>query len=142
MPETKVFGKQKVTLYFPDLLKCELSGEYVVEEAREISKELARLFPDPAMDTFSLNDVSQVRTATMAARKHVSNWYRARKGTAHLAVVGASLAMRTLAMMVANAMRLINSNFHLRFFADERDALRWFQEKGCRAAEEALRSLR
>lgn len=49
--------------------------------------------------------------------------------------------MRTLATMVANAMRLVNSRFHLRFFSDEREALRWFQEKGCRAAEEALGSI-
>lgn len=73
MPETKILGKQTVTIYFPDLLKCELSGEYVVEEARGVSSELGRLFPDPSSDTFSLNHVSRVQSATAVARKHVAD---------------------------------------------------------------------
>ncbi|MDC0667826.1 hypothetical protein [Nannocystis radixulma] len=108
-----------------DLAHLKLRGLFDLEVATAVHELLAQLHHELGR-SYVLCDLTQFTGIPADARRQVGEWNKTHKVSGG-AIYGANFAMRTLATLVLQAVRLVGNKVDIEFVPDEATARRWIE---------------
>jgi hypothetical protein len=124
MSEWHPLGKHRFEV-LGDVLLVETAGEVDPAETHQIMKLMEDLERDRGR-ALALFDVTLGASMPPESRKIIAHWDRRGSQPAPTAIVGASLAMRALALLITNAIRLVtHKRVPLAFCKSQADGHKW-----------------
>lgn len=108
-----------------DLAHIKVRGLFDLEVATALHELLAQIQRDMGR-SYVLCDLSQFTGIPADARRQVGEWNKTHTVSGG-AIYGANFAMRTLATLVLQAVRLVGNKVDIEFAPDEAAARRWIE---------------
>lgn len=110
-----------------DIVHLEFRGPFVLEHARTVHEFLAQVMAETGR-CYLLADMSQMDGIPTDTRRYVGEWHK-QHTVSGVAVYGASFAIRALATLMFQAVRIVgDQRIEMEFFRDEADARRWIAD--------------